>query len=208
VLFYDMSKGEKTKVFILDTGLTLAGEHGLEGVSIGLLAKVTGMSKSGLFAHFNSKENLQLAILSYAAEDFLQQVIVPATKVTRGIPRILALVDNWVSWSDNMSGGCIFASAGTEFSERPGKVRDLLFKQQQLWLNSIVRVAESAISENYFNDKADLDQFAFELYSFLLGINSYRQMLHDPEIEIKKEKALLSLLSRYVKPEVKLENYL
>ena len=115
-----MSKGEDTKYGILENGLSIASQYGLGDVTIGGLAKDMQMSKSGIFGHFNSKENLQLQIIQYAADQFVDDVIKPTLKVDRGIPRILAMIEYWKSWSEQLIGGCLFVSAGNEFSDRPG----------------------------------------------------------------------------------------
>ena len=112
----------------------MASQSSLELVTIGTLAKAAKMSKSGLFAHFQSKENLQIAILQFAAAEFIDQVILPTLKIKAGIPRIKALVENWIEWGGRLKGGCIFVSASTEFSERQGKVRDFLLSQQERWV--------------------------------------------------------------------------
>ena len=121
-----MGKGAETKQEILRAGLEMAGRVGLEGVSIGELAKETGLSKSGLFGHFQSKENLQLELMTYAGEEFSRAVVAPALSEPAGIPRIRAVAANWNTLTSTMTGGCIFVSASTEFNDRPGRVRDLL----------------------------------------------------------------------------------
>jgi AcrR family transcriptional regulator len=140
-----MTKGKDTKNMVLEAGLDMASQLGLECVTIGNLAKTTKMSKSGLFAHFQSKENLQVEILNYAAQLFTEGVIVPALKTQSGIPRIRALVDNWIDWSSELTGGCIFVSASTEFSDRPGRVKDVLLNQQKQWIDCLRRIAQSAV---------------------------------------------------------------
>jgi AcrR family transcriptional regulator len=170
---------------------------GLECITIGLLAKETHLSKSGLFAHFKSKENLQLEILRYAADDFTQNVILPALKVGSGIPRIKSLVNNWIEWSNNITGGCIFVTAGIEFSDRPGKVRDLLIKQQEQWIDSVKKFAVSAVKAGQFKPGIDTDQFAFDLYAMLLGFHYYHKLLNDPQVRERQRKALEQLLSKY-----------
>ena len=158
-----MPKGISTKQDIINRGLEMASQLGLECITIGLLAKETSLSKSGLFAHFKSKENLQLEILRHAADDFTKKVILPALKVQAGITRIKALVKNWIDWGNKISGGCIFVTAGTEYSDRPGKVRTLLIQQQEQWIESLRRIANSAIKVGDFKEGIDVDQFAFEL---------------------------------------------
>ena len=142
-----MTKGEDTKLMILEVGLDMASRLGLDAVSIGALAKATHMSKSGLFAHFQSKENLQRDILGFAGQLFSTYVIVPALKTEAGIPRIKALVDNWDRWvSKKMTGGCIFVQASSDFKDRDGKVRDFLLLQQEAWIDSLTLVNTAAPS--------------------------------------------------------------
>jgi AcrR family transcriptional regulator len=192
-----MTKGKDTKNIILDAGLEMASQLGLESVTIGALAKATNMSKSGLFAHFNSKENLQIEILKYAGQRFSEIVIVPALMIEAGIPRIKALVDNWIDWSRTLSGGCIFVSASTDFSDRPGKVREALLRQQKDWLDSLKRMAESAIRAGNFRKDIDCDQFAFDLYSLLLGFHLYYKLLNDSETRKHQRIALDQLLDNF-----------
>lgn len=192
-----MTKGEDTKQNILKAGLEMASQFGLESVTIGELAKATGMSKSGLFAHFQSKENLQIQILNYAGEYFFQAVMGPAFIVPAGIPRIKALIDNWISWSSRLKGGCIFVTASSEFSERPGKVRDFIIFQQQDLADSLARVAASAIRAGDFRPDCDPGQFAFEIFSLLHGLYYYHQLFRDPDAEKRLRTALNRILESY-----------
>ena len=192
-----MKKGEQTKQMILEIGLDMASQFGLESVSIGFLAKATGMSKSGVFAHFESKENLQVEILKYAAELFSAGVIVPALQTKAGIPRIKALVNNWVAWTERMTGGCIFVSTSTEFSDRPGRVRETLLGQQEDWLDCLRKIAQSAIKVGDLRKDIDCDQFAFDLYSLLLGFYLYHGLLHNSDTKKRQEAALKRLLADY-----------
>lgn len=192
-----MTKGEDTKQAILETALDMASRLGLESVTIGELAKAARMSKSGLFAHFQSKENLQMAILNHAADVFAADVVLPALKRPAGTPRIRALVDNWIDYASRLTGGCIFVSASNEFSDRPGKVRDLLLRQQEQWLEVLRRVARAAIHVGDFRKDVDCDQFAFDLYSMLMGIHYYHKLLQDPDIQPRQEAALDQLLAIY-----------
>lgn len=192
-----MTKGTDTKNDIIKRGLDMASRLGLECITIGLLAKETNLSKSGLFSHFKSKENLQLEILKYAADDFSQKVIRPALKVTAGNARIKALVKNWIDWGNHITGGCIFVTAGIEYSDRPGKVRNLLIRQQEQWIDTLRRIADSAIKAGYFKTEIDTYQFAFDLYSLLLGFHYYHKLLDDKQIIQRQELALQQLLSKY-----------
>lgn len=192
-----MTKGRDTKNTILNAGLEMASQLGLENMTIGVLAKETNMSKSGLFAHFNSKVNLQIEILKYAGQLFAESVVVPALKKEAGIPRIRALVGNWDDWSSKLSGGCIFVSASSDFSDRPGKVREALLRQQETWLDSLRRMAKSAMLAGDFRKDIDCDQFAFDLYSLLLGFHLYYKLLNDSETKKHQKIALDRLLDNY-----------
>jgi AcrR family transcriptional regulator len=192
-----MTKGNETRRTILDAGLKMATQLSLESVTIGNLAKATQMSKSGLFAHFHSKENLQVEIIKHAGDLFAQGVVIPALMEKPGIPRIKALVNNWIHWSSRMTGGCIFVSASAEFTERPGKVRDFILEQQEAWIESLRRIARSAIRVGDLRDDIDCDQFAYELYSLLLGFHLYDKMLNNSDTKKRQETALARLLDNY-----------
>jgi AcrR family transcriptional regulator len=193
-----MSKGEDTKQKIIAVGLDMASQLGLDAVSIGALAKATQMSKSGLFAHFQSKENLQRDILRYAGDLFNTHVVAPALKTEAGIPRIRALVENWDRWvAKTMTGGCVFIQASNDFDDRDGKVRDFLLLQQEAWIDCLRRIAQSAIRIGHFREEIDCDQFAFEFYSLLLGFHLYYKLLKNEDIHYRQDKALDDLIQRY-----------
>lgn len=192
-----MKKGDHTRQAILEAGLKMASSVGLEAVTIGELAKTIGMSKSGLFAHFQAKENLQMEILAYAGQVFADHVVVPALNVPAGVERIKALVENWVAWTERMTGGCIFVSASTEFSDRPGPVRDFLLRLQADWLGSLTHMARSAIRVGDFRKDIDPGQFAFDLYSLLLGFHLYDKLLQDTQTRQRQQAALERLLAAY-----------
>lgn len=182
---------------IVEAGLNMASRLGLADVTIGTLANTAKMSKSGLFAHFQSKLNLQIAILKHAGEDFAARVIGPALRTPAGIPRIKALVNNWIAWGAQLTGGCIFVSASTDFSDRPGKVRDFLLLQQEQWIGSLRRMAKAAVKAGDFRHDIDCDQFTFDLYSLLLGFHYYHELLEDSQTVERQEKALERLLDHY-----------
>jgi AcrR family transcriptional regulator len=166
-------------------------------VSIGALAKTLDMSKSGLFAHFQSKENLQVEILNYAGRLFADEVIVPALQAEAGISRIKVLVDNWIEWTTQLTGGCIFVSASTDYSDRPGKVRETLLAQQNDWIDCLARMAQSAVRAGDFREDVVCEQFAFDLYSLLLGFHLYEKLLDDSETRKRQQLALDRLLADY-----------
>lgn len=192
-----MKKGEDTKSVILEAGIDMASRLGLECVSIGALSKATHMSKSGLFGHFQSKENLQIEILNQAAQKFAESVVIPALKTKAGIPRIKALVDNWIAWSSEIPGGCVFVTASTDFSDRPGKVRDRLLRQQEEWIDCLSRIGQSAIRVGDFREDIDCEQFAFDLYSLLLGFHLYYKLLNNADTAERQKAALERLLNNY-----------
>lgn len=192
-----MAKGEDTKNMVLEVGLDMASQLGLECVTIGNLAKATNLSKSGLFAHFQSKENLQIEILNHAARVFSEGVIIPALKTEAGIPRIRVLVDNWIQWTSELTGGCIFVTASADFTDRPGRVRDVLLTQQKEWIDCLKRIAQSAVAVGDFRKDIDDNQFAFDLYSLLLGFHLYFNLLDDAEIRKRQEAALTRIINSY-----------
>src|SRR5262249_42887566 len=149
---------------ILGRALALASQTGLEGVSIGSLATEVGMSKSGLFAHFQSKEALQVAILETAIAHFVERVVTPALKHPRGEPRVRALIERWLDWSgaDIMPGGCIFVSSIAELDDRPGIVRDRLAESQRDWLDALTTAIRIAIDEGHFRKDLRPEELAYE----------------------------------------------
>ena len=175
-----MSRGERTRTAILDEAFGQASRLGLEGLSIGTLARSVGMSKSGLFAHFGSKAELQTAVLERGAERFIARVVLPAIALPRGEPRVRALVDNWLRWSAGPRGapsGCLFVSAASEFDDRPGPVRDEVARQVRDWRGTLARAARIAIEEGHFRADLDPEQFAFELHALLLGYQLQARLL-------------------------------
>lgn len=176
-----MNKGAQTRAAILNEAVAMAGVHGLEGMSIGRLATVTGMSKSGLFGHFGSKEALQRAVLDAAVEHLAVNVLGPARQEARGEARLRTLFQGWLEWSDanERPGGCPILSASIEFADRPGDLHDLLVDYHELWLDRIRSMCEKAVSEGNFREGLDTRQFAAEFHSIGLGFNFSRRLLKD-----------------------------
>jgi AcrR family transcriptional regulator len=175
---------------VLDTAITLASTLGLEGLTIGKLAENVGMSKSGLFAHFSSKENLQLAVLDAAVERFVSLVITPALKKPRGEPRLRALVESWLAWSKQpfLPGGCVLLMASVELDDRPGPARDRLVSAQKDWLGTLAHAARIAIEEKHFRKDLDCEQLAHELFSIAYGYHFLRRIV-DPGVAEKRARA-------------------
>jgi len=176
-----MTKGSETRDRILKHAMAIASEVGFEGLSIGELAKAADMSKSGLFAHFDSKEDLQLQALAAASRSFLDNVITPALREARGEPRIRALFDRWLIWEEGRvtPGGCPFVTASWEYDDRPGPVREAVVAVQQDWVEAIATAARIAIDESHFRDALDTKQFAFDLYGIFLSFHLFHRLLRE-----------------------------
>jgi AcrR family transcriptional regulator len=190
-----MGKGEQTRTAILDRALELSRTVGLDGVTIGVLADALNLSKSGLFAHFQSKEKLQLEILEYAAAEFTELVFVPALKKPRGIPRIRALFDHWLAWGGK-AGGCPFIHAAVEFDDQPGPVRDQLVATQAQLIDALRKSAQIAKDDGQFQKNLDTEQFAYEFHAILLGYHYNARLLRDTRAELRARKALDALIER------------
>ena len=180
-----MSKGDDTRAEILDEGVRLASRVGLSGLSIGDLADALSMSKSGLFAHFQSKEALQIQVLDRAAGLFVQEVVRPALEAPRGEPRLSSLFERWLAWARSVAlpGGCLFVSAAAELDDQPGPVRDRLVALQRDWLALVARLARSASEERHFRQDLDPEQLAHDLYAVMLGYHHAARLLRDPRAE-------------------------
>lgn len=178
-----MRKGEHTRTLILNEAVALASQLGLEGLSIGTLARRLGLSKSGLFAHFGSKEDLQLQTLKQAQTLFLEQVLSPALKQPRGLPRLEALASNWLAWvesNDDFPGGCLILAASVEYDDRPGPVRDLLVAGQRELRGAIAKAIRLAIDEGHLKPETDPWQLTFDLFGTVLATHHDRRLLGDP----------------------------
>ena len=174
-------KGESTRQSILDRAVDLASVEGLEGLTIGRLADDLGMSKSGLFAHFGSKEELQLATIQAAGERFINEVFRPALREPRGYPRLMAICRSWLSYvgRDVFPGGCFFAAASFEFDGRPGPVRAAIAKSMDEWIGALERAIVMAQDEGHIERSVDAGQLAFELNALFFGANFAHQLRRD-----------------------------
>ncbi|MGD2135738.1 MAG: TetR/AcrR family transcriptional regulator [Gemmatimonadales bacterium] len=191
-----MSRGSTTKTAILSDALDLASIEGLEGLSIGELASRTGMSKSGLFAHFGSKEELQLATLKAGVERFIAIVIKPALQEPRGLARIAALFHNWLAWASGAGprGGCVLLAASVEWDDKEGPVRDYLVGTQSEWLGFLAEAAHLAVGTGEFRRDLDVMQFAHELNAIYLNFHLATRLLRDPDARARAERAFARLL--------------
>jgi len=192
-----MAKGEETRRRILERAVLLSSRAGLEGLSIGELATDLGLSKSGLFAHFGSKEDLQVAVLDAAAQRFEALVIKPALRAPRGEARLRALVETWVAWvaDPGSPGGCLFMAAATELDDREGKARDYLVGGQRQLIELLTKTARGAIEQGDFRRDLDCEGFAFECLALILAFNHFRRLLRDRKAEVRVRAAFERLIT-------------
>jgi AcrR family transcriptional regulator len=192
-----MVKGSETRMRIIDRAFRLASRDGLGGVTIGKLADELGMSKSGLFAHFGSKEDLQIALLEAAADHFTSQVILPAFKAPRGLPRLRKLFELWLGWvtDPGMPGGCLLVAAATELDDRPGRPRDYLVAAELELLSFLTKAVQLAIEAGHFASDTDPEQLAFELHAMVLGFTHSKRLLRDPKVEARARAAFDRLVA-------------
>ena len=168
------AKGQRTRAAILDEAARLATVIGLEGLTIGRLAAAIGMSKSGLYAHFGAKRELQLATIQSARETFIAEVLRPALAEPKGIARLLGACEAFLSHVERgvFPGGCFFAAAAAEFGTQPGPVRDAVAAQQREWLALLERLAREAQELGELEPGVDPTQLAFELNAVLVAANT------------------------------------
>jgi AcrR family transcriptional regulator len=190
----NMTKGQDTRERILGEALELASTVGIEGLSIGELAKATEMSKSGLFAHFNSKEELQLEVLRTGSDHFRETVISPALREARGEPRVRALFERWLAWETLRAGGCPFMAATFELDDRPGRLRDALEATQREWVGILTKAIVIAMEEGHFHPDIDADQLAYEIYGVFMAFHLYHRLLRDPDAHRRATDAFDYLL--------------
>lgn len=180
-------KGSDTRASILDHAVDLASVEGLEGLTIGRLAAELRMSKSGLFAHFGSKQELQLATVEAAAARFRENVIAPSLDAPEGAARIRAMGERYLAQLDSYSGGCFWAATAAEYDDRPGPVRDAIAAALDAWLGELERQARVAGVERP-------ERFAFELYALVMGVNSRYRLSGDERVFEYAREALERLL--------------
>jgi len=204
-------KGQQTRSAILDAAVRMARLEGLDALSIGRLAKGVGLSKSGLFAHFNSKETLQLQVLERGVEEFIQAVVRPAIRAPRGKPRLQALFERWLLWASGAgggapgadgkaakrSGGCLFLGAAVELDDQPGRLRDYLVRSQTEWTHTLARAAEIAREEGHLRADSDPAALAFELYGIMMSFHLYHRLLDDPAARDRARQAFERLLAAH-----------
>jgi AcrR family transcriptional regulator len=190
--------GRATRNRILDTGLNLLSTSGFAGVTIGQLASQVGMSKSGLFAHFKSKEEIDIALLEQMVEVANKNVVLPAMRVQRGLPRLTALVENWFGWSTKagLLGGCPAAAGMFELDDVEGPVREKLLELEKQWNEALKQFIVEAIAAGDLRKDLDIDQFIWELTGFYLNHHASRRFMRNRDANTRARKAFEGLIDR------------
>jgi len=191
-------KGQQTKAAIVDAALGLATQIGLEGLSIGALAEVMRMSKSGVFAHFGSREELQISVIREYYARFEEEVFYPALQQPRGMPRLKALFRNWMNrTSVEIDSGCLFISGAVEFDDRPGPVRDALAGSVKTWLAAMNRAVVQTKQEGHLRADLDEHQMAFEIHGLILALHYEARFLKTPGSVARAHTGFANILVRY-----------
>ncbi|WP_395642364.1 TetR/AcrR family transcriptional regulator [Rudaea sp.] len=190
-------KGSATREMILDRAYVLASRKGLEGLSIGELAAAAKMSKSGVFAHFGSREELQLAVLEFGAQRFGERVFVPALREKRGLPRLRAIVHGWFDWVRENRYGCLLMGAVNEYDARPGPQRDRVVALMELWRSECAKAVALAVDARELRADTDARQFAFEVFGISLALHQDTR-LFDPKLaRTQAERAFERLIAAH-----------
>jgi len=198
-----LAKGATTRESILREAVDIASVEGLEGLTIGRLADELKMSKSGLFAHFGSKEDLQLATVAMARLIFKEHVILPALEGPAGVPRLWNLLDRWLRYAEGevFKGGCFFTAASYEFDSRSGPVRDSIASAMKEWMKLLTVSVEIAKKEKHLRSDVDAEQFAFEVFSLAMGSRWSHQLLDDKRSRSRVRKSLAAKIHALATPE-------
>jgi AcrR family transcriptional regulator len=196
------TKGERTRAAILDAGFHIVSKTGLEGLTVGTLAEATGMSKSGLFAHFGSREELLLAVLDRGQQEFVKVVVNPALAKPRGLPRLKALFVEWLGWTESadLPGGCPMIGGAIEFDDQPGVVRDALATGQRAWIDTLTRATRQAIDQGQLAPDADPEQISFEMFGIALVVHHHRRLLGYDKARSRALAAFDALIERHAVP--------
>ena len=193
-----LQKGQQTRAAILDAALGMASHMGLEGLSIGALAEVTGMSKSGVFAHFGSREDLQISVIREYHARFEEEVFFPAIDEARGLPRLSALFERWIRRvSVELDSGCIYISGAVEFDDRPGPVRDALASMVGAWHAALARAIGIAVDEGHLRADTDPLQMLFELHGLILALHHDARFLRNPGVLDRARRGFARVISDY-----------
>jgi AcrR family transcriptional regulator len=193
-----LHKGQQTRATILEAALGLASHMGLEGLSIGALAEVTQMSKSGVFAHFGSREELQISVIREYHQRFEEEVFYPAVRLPRGLPRLRAMFENWVKRvSVEIDSGCIYISGAVEFDDRPGPVRDALASMVRAWHAALEKAIRISVAEGHLGPDTEAEQMLFELHGLILALHHDARFLRTPGALDRARRGFERTLSHY-----------
>jgi len=193
-----MRKGELTRAAILDVALELASREGLEGLTIGLLADKMNMSKSGVFAHFGSREDLQMEVLKLYHHRFEQEVFFPSVKEARGIPRLQAMFARWIKRvSVEIASGCIYISGAVEYDDRPGPIREELVAMVRAWQGALLRCVQQCIDAGQLQTDTDAQQMVYEMYGLILALHHDARFLRRPGSVDRAKVGFDRLLENY-----------
>jgi AcrR family transcriptional regulator len=193
-----MRKGELTRAAILDTALMLASRDGLEGLTIGLLADRMNMSKSGVFAHFGSREDLQSEVLKLYHHHFEQEVFYPSLKEARGLPRLRSMYGRWVKRvSVEIDSGCIYISGAAEYDDRPGLIREELAEMVRIWQAALLRAVEQSIEIGHLKPDTDARQLVYEMYGLVLALHHDARFLRIPGSVARAQRGFERLIDSY-----------
>ncbi|RPH63876.1 MAG: TetR/AcrR family transcriptional regulator [Burkholderiales bacterium] len=193
-----MRKGEQTRAAIVDAALELAARDGLEGLTIGSLAERTRMSKSGVFAHFGSREDLQIAVLKAYERRFVDDVLVPGLKEKRGLPRLRAIFDRWIERSAiEAARGCIWISGASEYDDRPGAVREELVAMVRSWQRELSRAIRQAVDAGDLAADVDVQELVFQMYGVILVLHHDRRLLRNPDAVGRARRSFDRLIDSY-----------
>lgn len=193
-----MRKGELTRVAILDVALDLASRDGLEGLTIGLLAEKMSMSKSGVFAHFGSREDLQIEVVKLYHRHFEQEVFYPSLTEVRGLPRLRSMFARWIKLvTFEISSGCIYISGAVEYDDRPGEIRDQLVAMVEAWQKALRRCVQQAIEAGHLRTDTDADQLVYEMYGLILGLHHDARFLKKAGSEERAQAGFDRLIQSY-----------
>jgi AcrR family transcriptional regulator len=194
-----VTKGEETRAVILKAALRHASVAGYDALTIGVLAEQTGMSKSGLFAHFGSKEELQIATLDEAVRRFNEAAFLPALSAPRGLKRLIALFDNWLAWTARADlAACPMMVASTEFDDQEGAMREAVVEHMQRLHHSLVKSVEMAMQAGELGPDTDAEQFAFEVFGIVSSCYRSRSLFRDKDANIRAKRAFDRLVSSAV----------
>ena len=201
-----LHKGQQTRAVILEAALGQASHMGLEGLSIGALAEVTQMSKSGVFAHFGSREELQIAVIREYHARFEEEVFFPAVREARGLPRLRALFENWVRRvSVELDSGCIYISGAVEFDDRPGPVRDALAAMVRDWQSALERAIRLSVDAGHLKPDTDSPQMLFEIHGLILALHHDARFLRNPGVLDRARRGFRRVIADYQTPPTSLQ---